>query len=381
MPASCLLNDPQANPPSRAKIEGLPGAQGGESEPPFIGHALLDSGATHPLRPASSQEEWVKTNKAQVGLAGGHTSHMRITKHGVILTPPGRDELPHAIVPLGQLVARLGYMLSWTADECFLRSPEGELTTSMVQNGCPVIERDRALTLIAELEAQRENARSTFANRAFGLPLGGQDEHVSPSLKPGWGHGISAQMTAPIWPGQTPLLEPKKGVCGAQVLDPKVSLQQSSTVWFRLDADDECDDNPTRCQLDCDRDSSVYDLDWTRLPLSPLGRDGPAQVPGPLQCRPGGFSLDGLGGLCVFGPRKVQPTVRKDLAAPRPGGERETTVPNSVAPATPPPEGKPPFSAAVVSVFAWHAWHCVYTVLWCPEPTRSSYRHSSTVLD
>ena len=260
MPASCLLNDPQANPPSRAEIEGLPGAQAVESEPPFIGHALLDSGATHPVRPASSQEEWVKTNKVQVGLAGGHTSHMRITKHGVILTPPGRDELPTAIVPLGQLV------------------------------------------------------------------------------KPGWGHGKSAQMTAPIWPGQTPLLEPKKGVCGAQVLDPKVSLQQSSTVWFRLDADDECDDNPTRCQLDCDRDSSVYDLDWARLPLSPLGRDGPAQVPGPLQCRPGGFSLDGLGGLCVFGPRKVQPTVRKDLAA-RPGGERETTVPNSVVPATSPREG------------------------------------------
>ena len=355
MPASCLLNDPQANPPSRAEIEGLPGAQAVESEPPLIGHALLDSGATHPLRPASSQEEWVKTNKVQVGLAGGHTSHMRITKHGVILTPPGRDELPTAIVPLGQLVARLGYMLSWTADECFLRSPEGEHTTLMVQNGCPVIERDRALTLIAELEAQRENARSTLANRAanevsstlviakalqaFGLPLGGQVEHISPSLKPGRGHGKSAQMTAPIWPGQTPLLEPKKGVCGTQVLDPKVCLQQSSTIWFRLDADDECDDNPTRYQLDGDGDSSVYDLDWTRLPLSPLGRDGPAQVPGPLPCCPGRFSLDGFGGLCVFGPREVQPTNRQDLAT-RPGGERETTVPSSVAvPATSPREG------------------------------------------
>ena len=345
MPASCF---PVSGPQTGSFPE--------PSEPPFIGHALLDSGATHPLRPASSQEEWVKTNKARVGLAGGHTSHMHITKHGVILTPPGRDELPTAIVPLGQLVARLGYMLSWTADERFLRSPEGELTTLMVQNGCPVIERDRALTLIAELEAQRENARSTFANRAanevsstlviakalqaFGLPLGGQDEHVSPSLKPGWGHGISAQMTAPIWPGQTPLLEPKKGVCGTQGLDPKVCLQQSSTIWFRLDADDECDDNPTRCQLDDgDGDSSVYDLDWTRLPLSPLGRDGPPQVPGPLPCCPGRFSLDGFGGLCVFGPREVQPTNRQDLAT-RPGGERETTVPSSVAvPATSPREG------------------------------------------
>ena len=216
-------------------------------------------------------------------------------------------------------------------------------------------EHDRALTLIAELEAQRENARSTFANRtanevsstlviakalqAFGLPLGGQDEHVSPSLKPGWGHGISAQMTAPIWPGQTPLLEPKKGVCGTQVLDPKVCLQQSSTVWFRLDADDECDDNPTRYQLDGDGDSSVYDLDWTRLPLSPLGRDGPAQVPGPLPCCPGRFSLDGFGGFCVFGLREVQSTNRQDLAT-RPGGEHETTVPRRVAvPATSPREG------------------------------------------
>ena len=317
---------------------------------------LVDSGATHPLRPASSQEEWLEAEQVEVGLAGGHASHMRITKHGVILTPPGRDGLPAAIVPLGQLVTRLGYMLSWTTDECFLRSPEGELTTLRVQNGCPVIEHDdRALTLIAELEAQRENARSTFANRAanevsstlviakalqaFGLPLGGQDEHVSPSLKPGWGHGISAQMTAPIWPGQTPLLEPKKGVCGTQVLDPKVCLQQSSTVWLRLDADDECDDKPTRYQLDGDGDSSVYDLDWTRLPLSPLGRDGPAQVPGPLPCCPGRCSLDGFGGFCVSGLREVQPTNRQDLAT-RPGGEHETTVPSSVAvPATSPREG------------------------------------------
>ena len=316
---------------------------------------LVDSGATHPLRPASSQEEWLEAEQVEVGLAGGHASHMRITKHGVILTPPGRDGLPAAIVPLGQLVTRLGYMLGWTADECFLRSPEGELTTLRVQNGCPVIEHDRALTLIAELEAQRKNARSTFANRtanevsstlviakalqAFGLPLGGQDEHVSPSLNPGWGHGISAQMTAPIWPGQTPLLEPKKGVCGTQILDPKVCLQQSSTIWFRLDADDECDDNPTRYQLDGDGDSSIYDLDWTRLPLSPLGRDGPAQVSGPLPCCPGRFSLDGFGGFCMFGLREVQPTNCQDLAT-RPGGEHETTVPSSVAvPATSPREG------------------------------------------
>ena len=317
---------------------------------------LVDSGATHPLRPASSQEEWLEAEQVEVGLAGGHASHMRINKRGVILTPPGRDGLPAAIVPLGQLVTRLGYMLSWTADECFLRSPEGELTTLRVQNGCPVIEHDRALTVIAELEAQRENARSTFANRtanevsstlviakalqAFGLPLGGQDEHVSPSLKPGWGHGISAQMTAPIWPRQTPLLEPKKGVCGTQILDPEVSLQQPPTMWFRLDTDDEDDDNTVQCQPDDSAgNSSVYDLDWTRLPHSPLGRDGPAPVPGPPQCRPGGFSLDGFGGLCVFGPREVQPTVRKDLAT-RPRGEHEITVPNSVAvPATSPREG------------------------------------------
>ena len=122
--------------------------------------------------------------------------------------------------------------------------------------------------------------------------------------------------------------------CGTQILDPKV--QQSSTMWFRLDADDEC--NPTRCQLDDSAwDSSVYDLDWTRLPHSPLGRDGPAVVPGPLQCRPGRFSLDGLGGLCVFGPREVKPTANK------PGGGRSTAAPNS-APAASPREGGIPNS-------------------------------------
>ena len=162
-------------------------------------------------------------------------------------------------------------------------------------------------------------------------------------------------------------------------------------MWFRLDTDDEDDDNTVQCQPDDSAgNSSVYDLDWTRLPHSPLGRDGPAPVPGPPQCRPGGFSLDGFGGFCMFGLREVQPTNCQDLATRRrarnhsaqqccsssnlpPGGRDPRRTPTS--------DGKPPFSAAViVSVVAWRAWRSVCTVPWCPEPARSSFRHSSTVL-
>ena len=94
----------------------------------------------------------------------------------------------------------------------------------------------RALQIALQTSPFNPHSQSTSG---LWLALGGQDEHVGPSLKPGWGHGISAAL---IWPGQTLLLEPKKGGCGTQVLDPKVSLQQSATIWFRLYADDECDD-------------------------------------------------------------------------------------------------------------------------------------------
>ena len=40
------------------------------SQPHLIGYALLDSGATHPMQQASSEEEWVAAEEVQVSLTG-----------------------------------------------------------------------------------------------------------------------------------------------------------------------------------------------------------------------------------------------------------------------------------------------------------------------
>ena len=63
------------------------------SEPPFIGHALLDSGATHPMRQASSEEEWEVAEEAQVRLAGGQSTFMRLTRAGTLLLPPASGKV------------------------------------------------------------------------------------------------------------------------------------------------------------------------------------------------------------------------------------------------------------------------------------------------
>ena len=78
MPASCF---PVSGPQTGSFPE--------PSEPPFIGHALLDSGATHPMRQASSEEEWEVAEEVQVSLAGDQSTFMRLTRAGTLLLPPG----------------------------------------------------------------------------------------------------------------------------------------------------------------------------------------------------------------------------------------------------------------------------------------------------
>ena len=74
--------------------------------------ALLDSGATHALRSATSQEEWETAENVMVQLAGNHQLTMRITQGGTLLMPPGSGSQPdgvpqglqaQTIVPMGGL--------------------------------------------------------------------------------------------------------------------------------------------------------------------------------------------------------------------------------------------------------------------------------------
>ena len=62
------------------------------------------------------------------------------------------------IVPLGSLVAVLGYKMERHGTKCRLTSKEGEILNSRVRDGCPEITERQALELIAKLEDQKLQA-------------------------------------------------------------------------------------------------------------------------------------------------------------------------------------------------------------------------------
>eukprot|EP00439_Symbiodinium_sp_Y106_P028464 s4801_g3.t1 len=118
MPSSCF---PVSGPSNRDFLSSSPAIEPTvepspvASQPPLIGYALLDSGATHPMRQASSEEEWVAAEEVQVSFVGDQTTVMRLTRAGPLLLPPGRDGLVQPIVPMGAIIEQLGYKLIWSA--------------------------------------------------------------------------------------------------------------------------------------------------------------------------------------------------------------------------------------------------------------------------
>eukprot|EP00434_Breviolum_minutum_P044337 symbB.v1.2.039588.t1/scaffold6451.1/size17988/3 len=109
---------------------------------------LLDSGATHCLRPQFSQEDVSNYVMVKINLAGGQCAELRMSPGKVIVG--SKDVEP--IVPLGHLVSRLGCNLQWTQDGLVVVHPvRGQIPTSL-KDGCPMINKKLALKLIQELE-------------------------------------------------------------------------------------------------------------------------------------------------------------------------------------------------------------------------------------
>ena len=141
MPASCFASSHVEsanlgcpNPPSQAENGGLGGPEArfkgekghicpkstfsarelglGPEEglcPKPIAYALLDSGATHPMRQAKDQREWDDALEVQVTLAGDNSTLMRLTQSGTLLLPPlERAGSVQPIVPMGAVIEQLG---------------------------------------------------------------------------------------------------------------------------------------------------------------------------------------------------------------------------------------------------------------------------------
>ena len=147
-----LLAEVQGIPLFRSVTERIQGWRDGFFSITKARPALLDSGATHVLRAPHNEEEWNEAADVSVKLAGDATATMRQTSTGSLLSS---DQLAQVIVPLGKVIATLGYELNWTSRSCELVGPDGEVLPLVVKNGCPEIGQKAAARLIQQLEEEQ----------------------------------------------------------------------------------------------------------------------------------------------------------------------------------------------------------------------------------
>ena len=118
--------------------------------------ALLDSGATHVLRPAKDHKEHQDGKEVPVVLAGDEKKILRQTAAGSIILDPALGEEVQTIIPLGKLVDSLGCTLKWTRGALRLKHPKYGTIQTRLRAGCPeIVDAVQAAQLIAELETRR----------------------------------------------------------------------------------------------------------------------------------------------------------------------------------------------------------------------------------
>lgn len=110
---------------------------------------LIDSGATHALRPARDGENVELYEKVNVSLADGRTFQMWMSPGGVMVSP---DKQVEPIVPMGMMMEKIGCSIEWNEGKLIVHRPRrGRLPVSQ-RDGCPQVPRRVALSLIEELE-------------------------------------------------------------------------------------------------------------------------------------------------------------------------------------------------------------------------------------
>eukprot|EP00435_Cladocopium_sp_Y103_P023447 s854_g5.t1 len=133
----------------------------GDVDPVRDGMILLDSGATHALRPARDADEWQKAERTVVQLANGSTESFRLKKGTrILLSHP--DEPAASIIPMSG-INDLDFSLEWRDGQCRLLDDENRLIPVTLQNGCPMVEREQGEKLLEWLEAYQVYQRRKLA--------------------------------------------------------------------------------------------------------------------------------------------------------------------------------------------------------------------------
>ena len=115
--------------------------------------ALLDGGATHPLRMAR-QEERGKLQPVTVELAHGCTTLYRHPDFDTLLSL----EPVEPILPLSLLVEN-GYAIHWTGQGCTIMHQQLGAVKCWLRSGCPVMNQQDAMVMLAEFEENQKNRK------------------------------------------------------------------------------------------------------------------------------------------------------------------------------------------------------------------------------
>ena len=116
---------------------------------------LIDSGATHPLRPIQRSDHNEELDDVNVTLATGGVEKLKMTKTGTMLS---EDQSVEPIIPMGTLIQDLGCSLEWEATQLKVRHPRRGQLPVTCDSGCPQLPRRLTLDLIREAEERNEAA-------------------------------------------------------------------------------------------------------------------------------------------------------------------------------------------------------------------------------
>ena len=110
---------------------------------------LLDSGATHPLRPLKEGESSDQYKKVHVSLADGSTATLAISPGGAMIS---EDLEIEPIILMGLLADQLNCSISWSKGRLEVEHPTWGKLPVEDRHGCPQVPRRFALQLMDEFE-------------------------------------------------------------------------------------------------------------------------------------------------------------------------------------------------------------------------------------
>ena len=110
---------------------------------------LLDGGATHCLRPTTSQQEWDAAQECTVALATGSVELKQVRDSGTLIT---QDKTTQRIIPIRELV-RMGLKIVWKNEMIEMTWQDGSRLPVWLDDGCPVVDDKLGQQLMEQIEA------------------------------------------------------------------------------------------------------------------------------------------------------------------------------------------------------------------------------------